>query len=63
MEHGRAGLTDVGGQCLPAVMARLSVLVAQEITRHTCKDGLCVICGTAWPCERAELAEHNLVLL
>jgi hypothetical protein len=63
MEHGNAGLTATEDQHVSAAMARLSVLAAQEITSHTCKDGMCVICGTAWPCERAELAEHNLALL
>lgn len=24
-------------------------------------SGLCAVCGYAWPCERAVLAEHNLM--
>jgi len=63
MKHGNAGLTAAEDQRLLAAMARLSVLASQEITSHTCKDGMCAICRTAWPCERAELAQHNLALL
>jgi hypothetical protein len=46
MEHGgKARLTDADSRCLPAVLARLSVLAAQEITRHIRKDGLWVSAG------------------
>lgn len=47
----------------PGRHARLSMLVAHEITRRTCKDRVCVSCGTVWPCEHAEQAVHNLALL
>lgn len=63
MEQGNAGFTAIDVRRFSSAIARLCVLAAQEITSHTCKDGICVICATAWPCERAELAEHNLALL
>jgi len=33
------------------------------INDHLDDDGLCAVCGSAFPCERAVLAEHNLDLL
>jgi hypothetical protein len=38
---------------------QLATLVLNE---HTNDNGLCAVCGCAFPCERAVLAEHNLTL-
>lgn len=37
-------------------------LASQVINEHTNDHGLCAVCGCAFPCERAVLAEHNLAL-
>jgi hypothetical protein len=37
-----------------------AVLVLNE---HIDAAGLCAVCGSAWPCERVQLAEHNLAVL
>jgi hypothetical protein len=41
-------------------IAQLHQLATMVIGAHQNHDDLCVICGSAWPCERAVLAEHNL---
>jgi hypothetical protein len=48
--------------CYSPDLASLCAAAVQEITEHLNYRGLCVICGSAWPCERAVLAEHNLAL-
>lgn len=40
-----------------AQLAGLAVLVMND---HANVNGLCAICGCAWPCLFAVLAEHNL---
>jgi RNA polymerase-binding transcription factor DksA len=35
-------------------------LAATVVNEHTNDYGLCVVCGSAFPCERATLAENNL---
>jgi len=37
-------------------------LATHVLNEHTNTDGLCAVCGCAFPCERAVLAEHNLAL-
>jgi hypothetical protein len=39
---------------------RLSATAADVLNRHVGENGRCTACGTAWPCESAQLAEHNL---
>jgi hypothetical protein len=34
----------------------------REMDPHIDQDGLCAVEGSAWPCARALLAEHNLEL-
>lgn len=63
MERSDAGITGAETQHFPLALVRLGVRAAQEIRSHTSKDRLCAVCGTTWPCERAELAEHNLALM
>jgi hypothetical protein len=48
-------VTDLFG-----TLASLATTVLRE---HIDDGGLCAMCGSAWPCERAVLAEHNLAVL
>ena len=41
-------------------LAQLATIVLNE---HTNDHGLCAVCGCAFPCESAVLAEHNVALL
>lgn len=41
---------------------KLHRLASVVINEHTDDNGLCAVCGCAFPCERAVLAEHNLAL-
>lgn len=43
----------------PELVAMLAT-AARVLDEHLNADGLCAVCGCAWPCERAVLAEHNL---
>jgi hypothetical protein len=45
---------------LPASLALLLATARQEIDAHIDDDGLCAACGSAYPCERAVLAELAL---
>jgi hypothetical protein len=45
---------------LPAPLALLLATARREIDVHTDDDGLCAVCGRAYPCERAVLAELAL---
>jgi hypothetical protein len=40
----------------------LHQLTTVVLNEHTNDLGLCAVCGSAFPCERAVLAEHNLTL-
>jgi hypothetical protein len=44
----------------PPELAQLIRTATSVINEHVCDRGLCAICGSAWPCERAVVAEHNL---
>ncbi|HEV3170388.1 MAG TPA: hypothetical protein VGZ32_08620 [Actinocrinis sp.] len=35
-------------------------LATKILNEHTDNHGLCAVCGCAFPCKRAVLAEHNL---
>lgn len=48
---------DIGSEI--AALHQLATVVLNE---HTNDLGLCVVCGCAFPCERAVLADHNLTL-
>jgi len=41
----------------------LRALASRVINEHVDYDGLCAVCGSAFPCGRAVLAEHNLGLV
>ncbi|HEX3781448.1 MAG TPA: hypothetical protein VHX38_17445 [Pseudonocardiaceae bacterium] len=44
-------------------LVKLIELATIVINEHTDVDGLCAVCGSAWPCERVVFAEHNIELL
>lgn len=44
----------------PLKLAQLISAAASVINEHVNDQGLCAICGSARPCERAVVAEHNL---
>ncbi|HEX4100865.1 MAG: hypothetical protein WAN20_01675 [Pseudonocardiaceae bacterium] len=48
---------------VPHELNALIGLTAHALNTHTNHDGLCAVCGYAWPCEWAALAEHNLAAL
>jgi hypothetical protein len=39
---------------------RLFARAAEVLHQHRSNDGRCAVCGTAFPCSLAVLAEHNL---
>ena len=45
---------------VPPECEAMIALATQALNDHTNDAGLCAVCGCAWPCERAVLAEHNL---
>lgn len=44
----------------PPEVRQLLSTAARVIDEHINEQGLCAVCGSAWPCERAVVAEHNL---
>jgi hypothetical protein len=48
---------------LPVVLELMGELAASVLNEHIDETGLCVVCGSAWPCERVVLAEHNLAMI
>jgi hypothetical protein len=44
----------------PLVLQKLLAAARQELTAHRNANGLCVACGTAFPCERCCLAAFTL---
>jgi hypothetical protein len=45
---------------LPPALERLLKTAQQEIDRHINDCGLCAVCGSAFPCDRATLADLAL---
>jgi hypothetical protein len=41
-------------------LAQLTSTATSVMNSHVNDQGLCAICGSAWPCERAIVAEHSL---
>lgn len=41
----------------------LAQLASVVLNEHTDDNGLCAVCGSAFPCNSAVLAEHNVALL
>jgi hypothetical protein len=48
------------GGCLPRPLPLLLATARREIDWHTDDHGLCAACGSAYPCERAILADLAL---
>jgi hypothetical protein len=46
----------------PPEVMQLLRLATTVIGEHVDEQGLCAVCGSAWPCEWAVLAEHNLAV-
>jgi hypothetical protein len=57
------GGTPVEPDYFPPELARLCAMATRVLNEHTNDHDLCAVCGSAWPCARAALAEHNLALL
>lgn len=47
---------------MSTVIDALMALASEVINEHTNDDGRCAVCGCAFPCPQAVLAEHNLAL-
>lgn len=47
---------------VPPELEAMIALATQALNDHIDDAGLCAVCGSAWPCERAVLAEHNLAV-
>jgi hypothetical protein len=47
----------------PPELKQLSATAAGVLRAHVADQGRCTGCGSAWPCERALLAERNLAAL
>jgi hypothetical protein len=56
-------MTAQGTDRFPPTLAQLISTAASVMNEHVNDRGLCAICGSAWPCERAVVAEHNLAAL
>ena len=41
---------------------QLAHLASSVINEHVNQGGVCAVCGCAFPCDRAVLAEHNLAV-
>jgi len=47
----------------PPELRQLSATAIGVLDRHVNDCSRCVVHGTSWPCELAQLAEHNLAAL
>jgi hypothetical protein len=64
MERQEPAVTVRGVDHFPPELERLRTTATTVLHEHVeDDDGLCVVCRSAWPCERAQLAEHNLAVL
>jgi hypothetical protein len=63
MECQESTAAVLGTDYFPPELERLCRLATAVLNDHTDEDGLCAVRGSAWPCERVQLAEHNLAVL
>ncbi|MGH4016228.1 MAG: hypothetical protein ACRDSL_20355 [Pseudonocardiaceae bacterium] len=63
MERSSALETVSGMDYFPPELERLCSTAALVLNEHVNDADLCAVCGSAWPCERVRLAEHNLAVL
>ncbi len=47
----------------PSELRQLSATAVEVLDAHVGEHGRCAACGMPWPCEPAQLAEHNLAAL
>jgi hypothetical protein len=47
----------------PPELRQLSATASQVLDTHLNDQGRCAVCQSEWPCQRAQLAEHNLAAL
>jgi hypothetical protein len=57
------GSIEDGSDYFSPELVRLCAMATRVLNEHTNDHDLCAVCGCAWPCSRAALAEHNLALL
>ncbi len=57
-----SGMRTVMTEYLTPEIEQLIALATEVLNEHRNNQGLCSVCGCAFPCERAVLAEHNLAL-
>ena len=50
-------------ESIQAELEHLAQLATVVLNEHMNQAGLCAVCGTAFPCDSAVLAEHNIALL
>jgi hypothetical protein len=63
MERQGSMATVLVKDYFPPELERLCRTAAVVLHEHVEADGLCVVCGSVWPCELAQLAERNLAVL
>ena len=63
MKRSSAPMTVAGMGYFPPELERLCGTATLVLNEHVNDAGLCAVCGSAWPCERVQLAEHNLAVL
>lgn len=56
-------MTDTATDFLLPELVRHLATAQHELDQHVNDHGLCSICGCAWPCERAVLADLALSAL
>ena len=59
-DHTGLIATTSANDVFPPELARLLATAQKEIIEHGNDHGLCVVCGSAFPCPRAELAAFAL---
>jgi len=53
-----------GLDLFPPELRQLSATAIDVLDRHVSGGGRrCVVCSTSWPCERVQLADHNLAAI
>lgn len=63
MERPSVPATAPGMDYFPPELERLCSTATVVLNEHVNDAGLCAVCGSAWPCERVQFAEHNLAVL
>jgi hypothetical protein len=56
-------MTTITDDSVLTELVKLVNLATVVMNEHKNDGGLCVVCGSAWPCERVLFADHNLELI